>query len=370
MRRFAEDGHTVHVVLPCSGPLRELLQECGIRVHIVPHLAIIDRSQLGTWSGRLAFPFRFISSTVSMIRLILRHRVDVVHTNTAVLPCSPLAARLTGRRSIWHIREFFSEFPALWRFFQGYMHALSTCILAISHAVEDQFEPRFRDKCVVVYDGLEEDATLHNATQSSALRQRAGSPAALVTVVGRIKWVRKGQEVLVKAAALLRDRFPEVRYLIVGSVFSGNEDHLVRLRELIHNCKLDDRIVFAGEIEDTRDVYAAADITVVPSIQPEPFGLVVMESMAVGTPVIGSRCGGIPEQIVEGTTGLMFEPGDEAQLAEALALLLRDDDLRQRMGRAAQQRFQQVFGIEAAYARTAECFAAPAGTTAKLAAAS
>lgn len=356
MRLFVQDGHEVHVVLPSPGPLQALLVESGIRVHIMPHLAIIDRSQLSSPAGWLAFPFRFASSTFELIALILRYRVDAVHTNTAVLPTAPLAARLTGRRSLWHIREFFSEFPSVWRFFQHYMYLLSTRILTISRAVEEQFKPGLRSRCTIVYDGLETDAADCDLEKVQALRALAGNPTKLVAVVGRIKWVRKGQEVLIKAAALLADRFPEVKYLVVGSVYPGNEDHLVRLKALVHASGLDERVIFAGEMEDTRNVYAAADITVAPSIQPEPFGLVVMESMAMGTPVIGSRCGGIPEQIVEGVTGLLFEPGDEAELARALASLLGDEERRRKMGSAGQERFRERFGIETTYARMAECF--------------
>lgn len=356
MRLFVKDGHEVHVVLPCKGPLVQLLEKNGIRIHILPQLAIIDRAQMGTMSGKLAFPFRFVSSTAVLIALVLRYRVDVVHTNTAVLPTAPLAARLTGRRSIWHIREFFSEFPGLWCFYQHYMGLFSSRLITISHAVEAQFTPRIRSKCTVVYDGLEADDAVCDPEAALALRRSFGSPRHLVGVVGRIKFVRKGQEVLVKAAALLRERFPNVRYLVVGTVSPGNEGHLDRLKELIRANRLEDHFFFTGDMNDVRDVYEALDITVVPSIQAEPFGMVVMESMALGTPVVGSRCGGIPEQVVDGETGLLFEPGNEQELAQALASLLENDQLRRSMGRAAQVRAHDVFGIEQTYLRMAACF--------------
>ena len=370
MSFFVKDGHEVHVVLPCRGPLVQLLAKSGVRIHILQHLAIIDRAQMRTMRGKLAFPFRFVSSTAVLIALILRYRVDVVHTNTAVLPTAPLAARLTGRRGVWHIREFFSEFPGLWRFYQHYMGLFSSRLIAISRAVEVQFAPRLRSKCIIIYDGLDADDAMNDPDAALALRASVGNPRQLIGVVGRIKFVRKGQEVLVKAAALLRERFPDVRYLVVGTVSPGSEEQLDRLKELIRTNRLEDRFFFTGDMKDVRNVYAALDITVVPSIQAEPFGLVVMESMAQGTPVVGSRCGGIPEQVVDGETGLLFAPGNEQELAHALACLLEHDQLRHSMGRAGQARARQVFGIEQTYSSMAACFRGTAEQARSLAVAS
>jgi glycosyltransferase involved in cell wall biosynthesis len=356
LEMFARNGHEVHVVLPDDGPLVELLQTSGIVVHILPSLAVIDRVRLASLRGKLTFCFRFFASVYWLSALILKLRADIVHTNAAVLPTPALAARLTRRPHLWHIREFFSEFPAIWRFYQRYMWRFSTRIITISSAVQAQFEPRFQDKCTLVYNGLDEDAMAVDLDKAQRFRSSIGNPAFLIGVVGRIKWARKGQEVLIKAAALLAETHPEARYVIVGTPSPGNEDHLVRLQQLILDLRLEERVTFTGDIRDMRDVYAAFDVTVVPSILPEPFGCVVMESMAAGTPVIGSRCGGIPEQIVDGVTGLLFAPGDEHDLARALAQIMSDDALRGRLGHASRQRFCESFGIPESHARFVNVF--------------
>lgn len=356
LRLFVRNGHRVHVAIPCSGPLEELLQECGVRIHILPALAIIERSQFHSLGGKIAFIYRFLASTTQLSGLIVHNGVDVVHINTAVLPTGALAARLTGRRSVWHQREFFAEFPSLWRFYKYYVWLLSSHIITISHAVGEQF-PRFlRVKCTTIYDGLDEDAMKSDEEAVRSFRARVGNPTFLVGLVGRIKYLRKGQEVLVEAAAILRDRFPDLRYLIVGTVAPGNEDHLRRLRDLIHTNGLDSFFFFSGDVRDARNVYAAVDITVVPSVQPEPFGCVVMESMALGTPVIASRCGGIPEQIVDMETGLLFKPGSASELAGAISLLIQNSALRKRMGQAGQERFRKTFRMKETYEQLCLCF--------------
>jgi glycosyltransferase involved in cell wall biosynthesis len=346
---FSRDGHQVHVVLPDNGPLVDLLEAQGIVVHIFRSLAVIERDQLNSFWGKIALPFRYLHSILWLSTLIVHLKTDVVHTNTAVLPAPAMAACLTRRKHFWHIRESFGEFPAIWRFYQRYIWLLSTTIISMSSAVRNQFDLRFRDKCTVIYDGLGPEAAFVDRDAARKFRSSVGDPEFLVGVVGRIKWVRKGQEVLIKAAAILSDRFPKARYVVVGSASPGNEDHLVRLRELIREKNLEGKVIFTGDISETRDVYAALDVTVVPSVLPEPFGFVVTESMAAGTPVIGSRCGGIPEQIVDGLTGVLFNPGDEEDLARALARLMEDKAGRLQMGEASRKRFQESFSIEGAH---------------------
>jgi glycosyltransferase involved in cell wall biosynthesis len=356
MELFAKDGHDVHVVVPCTGPLVGLLEDKGIKVHIHKDLAIIDRTHYASFMGKLMLLWRYPLSALWLARLILRLKVDLVHTNSGVLPSPALAAKLTGRRHMWHIREYLSEFPSMWRVYQYYMCLLSTKVITISRTVQNQFAARLQGRCSIVYDGLGDDALTVDSAEVARFRSNIGDSYLLIGVVGRIKWVRKGQEVLVKAAALLRDKFPNARYVIVGSVASGYEDHLIRLHKLIHELRLDDCVIFTGDVEDPKPLYAGFDVTVVPSVQPEPFGCVVMESMAAGTPVVGSRCGGIPEQIIDQKTGFLFTPGDEVDLASALERVMSDETLRLDMGRKSRQHFIEMFRMEETYRRIDRIF--------------
>ena len=349
LSRLAADGHEVHTVIPESGPLVSLLQDHGVIVHIYPPLAIIDRFTFRSLPNFFGFDWRFLRSVYWLATMILRLRVDIVYTNASVIPVAALAATLTGRRHFWHIREFFSEFPSAWILYQWYIGLLSSNIIANSQATAQQFTHRLRRKCLVIYNGLNNDYGSVSADEVKRFRSTLGDPLFLVGVVGRIKWVRKGQEVLVKAAAILADEFPHVRYVIVGSCAPGYEDHLARLIALIQEKGLDDRFILTGDIQETEQVYAACDVTVVPSVLPEPFGSVVMESMACGTPVIGSRTGGISEQIVDGITGFLFSPGDEVDLARALSIIILDDPLRLRMSDAGRRRIQDAFALDGAY---------------------
>jgi starch synthase len=107
-------------------------------------------------------------------------------------------------------------------------------------------------------------------------------------------------------------------------------------------------VQFLGKIAAGRmpQVYQAADIFVCPSVWPEPFGMVNIEAMAAGKPVIASRVGGIPEIVVDGETGIMVEPDDPDALATALRNLIDDPSLRAQMGRAGYQRAVHQFTWE------------------------
>jgi glycosyltransferase involved in cell wall biosynthesis len=353
---FVEDGHEVHVVVPCDGPLVRSLERRGITVHIHEGLAIIDRIEMDSFFGKLKFLCRYPLSTLWLLRLIRRLKVDVVHTNTGVLPSPAMASKLSGRRHIWHLREFLCEYPSAWKVYQHYMCWLSNDIVAVSQAVRNQFDSRLQDRASVIYDGLDDEATHIDSDNVSAFRKSIGAPAFAVGVVGRIKWLRKGQEVLIKAAGLLRDTCPDTKYVIVGAPSPGNDEHLVRLKELVRELRLEDRVIFTGDIRETRDVYGALDVTVVPSVHPEPLGCVVMESMAAGTPVVGSRCGGIPEMIIDQETGLLFSPGDEVELASALARVISDGQLRTNMSQRGRQRFLNCFRMKDAHANLSDLF--------------
>ncbi len=354
--RLAEDGHEVHAVLPASGPLVPMLEARGVHVHLHPGLSIIDRAQLKTPNGILRFLVGLPLSIFFLVRLIRRLHIDVVHTNTVVMPSPSVAALLTGTPHVWHVRELLHEFGILWRPYQRLVHHLSSAIVAISACVRDQFDPRFQNKIQVVYDGLDASSSITDPARVAAFRAQFPPDAQLIGVVGRIKWRRKGQEVLVRAASLLHERFPKAHFVFVGSPSPGNEDHETRLRDLISACALNNVIHLLGDTEDPASVFAALDIAVAPPIQPEPFGCIVIEAMAAGTPVIGSRAGGIAEQIVPYETGLLFAPGSAEELAREISLLLSNPALRARMADAGRRRVRTYFSLETTCGSIARLF--------------
>lgn len=139
----------------------------------------------------------------------------------------------------------------------------------------------------------------------------------IVGIVARLQpW--KGQSTFLRAAALLHARRPELRYAVVGGAILGWEgDYPDQLERLAHELGLTNVVHFAGHQEDVYPWYDALDVAVHASFA-EPFGLALLEAMAIGTPLVAAADGGPLEIVEEGRSGLFFPPGDEAALAAAV----------------------------------------------------
>jgi glycosyltransferase involved in cell wall biosynthesis len=352
--RLASDGHSVLIVLPGDGPLAGKLRESGVQVLVSSRLAVLKRSGAGSISGFARLCGKFVFSTLELFRLIGQFRPDLIHSNSAVVLPAGVAARIRRIPHVWHIREIFSDFPKLWIFYQWYISAFSNRIVCVSQAVADQFHPRIRDrKLVVLEDGFpSSEFPAVSPAKVQEFRHRYNlNGNLLVGLVGRIKIGRKGQDILLDAAARLKPRFPDTRFIFIGSPFPGNEDHLVRLRKLITDRNMDDEVIYTGDIDDVKTAYAALDISVQSSVLPEAFSGVIVESMAMSKPVIASKGGGTEEQIEDGITGLLVDPGNSEQLASALERLQDDPELRVQLGANGRKKFIEKYEFETFYTK-------------------
>jgi D-inositol-3-phosphate glycosyltransferase len=169
----------------------------------------------------------------------------------------------------------------------------------------------------------------------------------LVLFVGRIEQI-KGIDVLLRAIDILFRGYSELRddvcLLVVGGALDAEDaeaetEKIVDLRRLVHEHRLENTVDFVGSQDQPRLAlfYNAADVTAVPSLT-ESFGLVALESMACGTPVVGTRVGGLQTVIENDVSGLLVPAGDDDALAEGMARLLLDQGLRLRLAAGARER--------------------------------
>ena len=333
------------VVLPEAGPLKPMIEAAGAEVVVHPRLSVVTRQSYHSWRLLLFF-LSYPLSVLFLWGLIRRRRIDVVHTNTGVMVSPALAAWLARVPHLWHIRDWFQEFRAIWGPYSRYITMFSGRVLAVSEAIAAQFADR--RKVLVLHNGFTlEEFQVPREKLRAEFRHRYGLEGAFVVgCVGRIKLVRKGQEILVQAAGQLSQRGHHARYVIVGTCAPGNESHVEELRRMSRELGIENQVIFTGELADPRPAYAAMDVFVLPSVQPEPFGGVVMEAMAMGVPVIATRVGGSVDQVAEGETGFLVPPGDPAALAEKLGVLMDSQELRERMGRAGPLRIERHFRLE------------------------
>ena len=344
------------VLLPEDGPLVQRLKDSGIALVTQPRLSVITRRVFKSWR-LVPFLLNIPLAAWQLRSIIRRHRIDLVHTNVGTILSSALSTRMAGVPHVWHIRDWYGEFRGLWKWYRRYVFACSEMVVCVSRAIADQF-PR-APKLVIVHDGFPiEEFAVDQARLRAEFREKyhIAPNSFVVSCIGRIKFVRKGQEFLVKAAAILREKNVDLMVLIVGAPSPGSENHLPRLRTLVDKLGLQDRVVFTGELPDTRPAYAASDVFVLPSAQPEPFGGVVLEAMCMGKPVIATAVGGSLDQVVDGQTGYLVPPADPRALGEKILILFRDPVLRKQMGNAGAERVRTHFNLQRMVKRLEEIY--------------
>ncbi len=178
------------------------------------------------------------------------------------------------------------------------------------------------------------DLDLFRPIPQQEARTRLGlDDGQYVLFVGRLEAL-KGTDVLIEAMSLLARRESKARLLIAGGNLDGDEAQ--RLRALVQDKHLTETVRFLGAVDqhDLPYYYSAADLCAMPSFY-ESFGMVAIEAMACGAPVVASRAGGLQFTVRDDKTGYLVPPGDAAPLAEAIWTLLNDRALRARMGQAA-----------------------------------
>jgi len=153
----------------------------------------------------------------------------------------------------------------------------------------------------------------------------------------------------VQAAGQIARQYPRCRFAIVGGATFGLEpEYFDGLKRAAADLGVAERLVFTGFRTDVPRLMAACDVICHTSRVPEPFGLVVIEAMALGRPTIATRGGGPSEIIASPSQGTLVPPDDPGALARAVSELIEDPERRRRMGAAGRERVQSTFTIDAA----------------------
>lgn len=329
---LTEAGHEVFVVLDHAGPVLERMKGAGVRCFCSP-LPLTDKWRFWhTWSARR-----------SLGQLLRKEKPHVIHSND--LPSHQLVsavARSLELPCVCHHR-FFYDGPAI-DWFNKYgadKHVFISRVMQERLCAASQ-ELR-KQRAVQIYDGVASTKPCSPAEQT-ALRQRLGLPdKTTVLFAGQIIPI-KGVQDLIRAWARLAAPLRECSQLVlVGEDLQGQGRYRHDMEKLAAECDQDIR--FTGFQPAVADWLRAADIAVVPSHQ-EPLSLATLEAMAQGLPVIGADVDGIREIIVPEETGLLVPAADPARLAEALARLIADHELRRRLADNGHERCRGQFSLE------------------------
>jgi glycosyltransferase involved in cell wall biosynthesis len=323
------------------------LRALGIEVHIFEAERAVERAAYG--SGQKSRKFREMGRAILRRRRFLQGRhIDLLHLNNHPsftcydwLPAARLAGIPCVVNAMGDAEDDRLVSRALMRRYDR--------VIAISEFMRGRMlELGIPDRRITtVYLGLDAQAYRARVRRSpSEVRQELGVPAdrVLVVMVGNLKFW-KGQHVVLEAlAGLPGDLKGRLTVLFVGATAPMGESYAESLRDTVRREGLEDVARFVGSRQDVPDLVNAADICLHASVMPEPFGLVVLEAMALGRPMIAARIGG-PAEILTPESGLVFDPAQPAELTAALSRLATDRLLRERIGQAALRRVEE-FSLE------------------------
>jgi len=304
-----------HVVVPAEPPLRAEYEATGAAVHIVPMTRISQSHGAAQW---LTYACAWPIVVARLVRLIRVLDIDVVHSNSLHSWYGWAAAALTRTPHVWHAREIVVQSDRALTVERFLTKHFATRVVCMSTAIADQLPGA---STIVIAETADPDE--FSPTRAGHFRADAGIPddAPLVGGAGRIDtW--KGFDVLLDAFALVRESVPEAHLVIAGGPVAGKAwlaEQLAARAATLPGAH------WLGPRTDIPEVLADLDCFVLPSTEPEPYGLVAVEALASGVPVVLTDGGGPREIAAAATPGAatLVPPADATALAEAIARRLQ-----------------------------------------------
>lgn len=330
-------GYRVIVAMPRDGALVDRIERRGGVVIFIDFPVLRRANQSVALFAKLALDA--VLSVPRLRRFIKAQAPDAVYVNTVTLPWWLLASRLAGVPTVCHLHEAETTDSTLVRRALILPLRLAHQVIVISRSVMDAMvaaDPRLEAKGNLVYNGVPQPPT----EPAPARRER---PLRLVSV-GRLS-PRKAPHLALEAVAQLREQGYDLTIELAGTAFDGYEWYVRELEERASRPDLAGAVEFAGYCSPIWPNLAKADIVVQPSLR-EPFGNAVVEAQYSLRPVVATRALGHTESITDGETGLLVPAEDVPALASAIARLVDDADLAERIAQTARTEAIRRFSVE------------------------
>jgi len=368
-------GHNVHVLTRAAagGAPNTVDFEHGVWVHRL----IEDRNEDPAPSN-FKVPPHIWRHSARMLRELKRlddiHPIDIVEA--PIWDVEGLAALMSGKFCVvtslhtplkkvvetnpdWQAnmtaakRQAYEEIAQAERFVALHADGVRANSRAVIETMARFYDLRLGGQGVAVLPHGMEDRTPPVKLADDAIHSR-GREFVTVLYAGRFEG-RKGTDVLLAAIPPLCEKYQFARFVLVGEDRTLPDGSTLGGQFLAQHvgARVLDRVTFGGEVSDAQleMQLQQCDVFVAPS-RYESFGLVFLEAMMFGKPVVGCRAGGMIEVIEDGVTGLLAEPGDVASLVSAISILLEDAAKRREFGRAGRQRYLSLYTREALVERT------------------
>jgi glycosyltransferase involved in cell wall biosynthesis len=330
------------VILPNEGPLKIELEKENIKVVIAPVLKLYRK--IFSPKNILKFIKDIKNGIETLDALNTQHHFDIVYSNTLAVLLGMIYAKKRKIKHLWHVHEIIVHPKFIASIFPKLLMRNSDLVICNSKATQInliQRIPILESKSIVIYNGIE----IPKAINLDKINLGFPEDNIIISLVGRISsW--KGQQLLVSAFVLLNEKYSNIKLVFLGSAPPNQEQFEISLKNKIAENKLQDKVFIFPFQKDVSKFWNSIDIAVVPSTEPEPFGMVAIEAMLAKKPVIVANHGGITEIVIDNETGYLVQPNNKIALAEAISKLIDDFQLRNQFGEKGHERVVQEFSIE------------------------
>ena len=333
---------TVVAIPQGTGEFGDMLGRAGVPYHRVPGMRRL-RATANPFS-HLAWLVHLWGSIRRLTRLVRDEGVSVVHQHDVTHVQGAVAGRLAGCAVVWHVNGM--PYPLVWKSFKPLVYLVPHVVAASSRAMGRDYMGSegdvFHRPVQVLYPPIDVPGPSEPGTRSR-VRGQLGIPedSPMIVTVGNL-YPAKGHLYFVRAAAAVKERSPDARFVVVGQTLEGRTRYAGRLRGEARTLGLEDALVFTGFRADVADILHAADVLVQPSLS-ESFGIAIAEGLAAGLPVVASEVGGVPEIIQDGETGILVRPRDPEAIAAAVVSLLEKPEYAASIGSRGRERVREMF---------------------------
>ena len=250
----------------------------------------------------------FIPNIISILNLIKRFQVDIVHTNGIMHLQAPLATKLARAKLIWHLNDINTP-QLLKNLLFPFLYFLADQVVVASEGVAKSYFSgrKFKRETYTLYAPVD-IFKFHPRQKSINFRLEFDFELteSVVGIIGNLNPL-KGLEYFIHAAAIIKNRFQKVKFLIVGPKLDTATKYHRKILSLVEQLKLEMSVIFTGFRQDIPEIVDLMDVYVLSSVA-EACPIVVLEAMASGKPVVATNVGGVPEQVIDGETGILVPP--------------------------------------------------------------
>lgn len=341
--------YELHFILGSDGLFAQALQSEGVSVYIAPMTPMsVPKSQryllpllLVLFLGRI---LGYIWQTYWIIRRIHPDLIQTCSIQAKLI--GSIVAKLSRTKVLWHVQNMQPVG------FRRKLVRFMAChfpdqIVATSYAVAAIYgDVVSADKLYVNHAGVDltELTSINRHLARQMVEQERGVTQQRIVVFASMLRSGKGPHILIQAAAEISKVLPNVVYLLVGEAqFSKDRAYKKVLLDLISQLGLNKQIKLLGFRKDVYQLIAAADCLVHCPTENDSLPTVVLKTMALQTPVVGTAIGGIPEEIDHQVTGLLVEPGNASELAQAVSWVLNNPETAHRWAEAARRKVEAEF---------------------------